>query len=70
MRQVFSSARIENAEAVAQLLRQAGIEARMVNGRGWRGAIRGNFTYRAADDARHPSVWVVHSQDHPPARAR
>lgn len=70
MRQVFSSARIENAEAVAQLLHKAGIEARVVNGRGWRGAIRGNFTYRgAAGDVRHPSVWVVRSQDHPPARA-
>ena len=56
MRQVFSSARIENAEAVAQLLHKAGIEARVVNGRGWRGAIRCPRCWRGSRRGRVPSA--------------
>lgn len=71
MRQVFSSARIENVEAVAQLLQQHDIETRITNGRGWRGAIRGNFSYRDSNQAKQerPGVWIVRSEDHPRARA-
>lgn len=69
MRQVFSSSRIENAEAVAQMLEEHGIEARVTNGRGWRGAIRGNFSYREqAQPEEQPSVWVIRSDDQPEAR--
>lgn len=69
MRQVFASQRIENVEAVAQLLRDAGIEVQIQNGRGWRGAIRGNFSYRASAEHRaKPSVWVVRSDDQTRAR--
>jgi hypothetical protein len=69
MRQVFSSARIENVEAVADMLRGDGIEVRVVNGRSYRSAIRGNFSYRdqASSEAR-PSVWVVRSDEQPRAR--
>jgi len=68
MRQVFTSARLENVEHVAKLLEDAGIEVRISNGRSYKGAIRGDFTYR--DDARGqmPSVWIVQSEDQPRAR--
>lgn len=70
MRQVFTSPRLENAERVAQLLREAGIEVRLQHGRSYRGGLRGNFSYR--DHARtdpQPVVWVVKSEDQPKARA-
>lgn len=69
MRQVFTSPRIENVEAVAQLLREGGVEVRVSNGRGWRGKIRGNFSYRdQATRAAQPEVWVLRSEDYPRAR--
>lgn len=69
MRQVFSSPRIENVEGVAQLLRDAGIEVRVSNGRSYRSAIRGNFSYRDnADSGPRPAVWIIHSDDQPRAR--
>lgn len=70
MRQVFSSPRIENVEGVAQYLQEAGIEVRITNGRGWKGAIRGNFSYREGErKGPSPAVWVVRSEDSPRARA-
>jgi hypothetical protein len=69
MRQVFSSPRLENVERVAQLLRDAGIQARITHGRSYRGGLRGNFSYR--DHTRTdpvPAVWVVESEDQPRAR--
>lgn len=69
MRQVFSSRRIENVEAVAHLLEEAGIQTHIQNGRGWRGAIRGNFSYSAgAQQPPAPSVWVVRSDQQAQAR--
>ena len=69
MRQVFSSARIENAEAVARLLTDEGIEVRLENGRSFRNTIRGNFSYREhTSPANRASVWVVRSDDQPRAR--
>ncbi len=70
MRQVFTSPRLENAERVVQLLSDAGIEVKLQHGRSYRGALRGDFTYR--DQARsepQPTVWVVKSEDQPLARA-
>lgn len=69
MRQVFSSARIENVQAVAKLLTDEGIEIRIDNGQHYRRSIRGNFSYR--DGASNPpraSVWVLRSDDQPRAR--
>ncbi|WP_132999133.1 putative signal transducing protein [Luteimonas arsenica] len=69
MRQLFSSPRIENVEAVARMLEEAGIEIRISNGRSYRGAIRGNFSYR--DDgggAPRPAVWVIRADQQPEAR--
>lgn len=69
MQQVFSSARIENAEAVAKLLADEGIEVRLENAGGFRNRIRGNFSYREhAQAAPRATVWVVRSDDKPRAR--
>lgn len=69
MRQVFSSARLENVEAVAKLLADDGIEVRIENGRTFRSAIRGNFSYRdGGGGGAKPAVWVVRSDDQPRAR--
>ena len=67
MRQVFSSQRLENVEAVAALLRDAGIEVRVTNGRSYKGAMRSRASY-ADQSAPKPAVWVVHSEDHSRAR--
>ena len=69
MRQVFSSPRLENVERVAQLLRDAGIEVRITNGRSYKGRIQANFSYR--DNARTdpiPAIWIVKSEDQPQGR--
>lgn len=68
MRQVFTSARLENVERVARFLEDAGIEVRITNGRSYKGAIHGNFTYRD-DDKKKPAVWIIRSEDQPVARA-
>lgn len=71
MRQVFTSPRIENVEGVARLLEDAGIETRITNGRSFRGAIRGNFSYRDSEREKkgpQPAVWIVKSEDQPRAR--
>ena len=67
MRQVFSSLRLENVESVAQLLRDAGIEVRITNGRSYKGAMRSRASY-SDQNAPKPAVWVVHSEDHIRAR--
>lgn len=70
MRQVFTSARLENVETVAQMLRDDGIEVRITNGRSYKGAIRRNFSYReGANEGGQPAVWIVKSEDQPRARA-
>jgi len=69
VRQVFSSARLENVEAVAKLLADEGIEVRIENGRTFRSSIRGNFSYRDGEGGgAKPAVWVVRSDDQPRAR--
>lgn len=69
MRKVFSSQRLENVEAVAELLRAEGIAVKIVNGRSYRGRRRGGFSYdsrRIPEDL--PSVWIVYSEDQPRGR--
>jgi hypothetical protein len=69
MRQVFTSPRLENVEGVAKLLRDNEIEVKITNGRTFRGAIRGNFSYREPPESnKQPAVWVVRSEDQPKAR--
>jgi hypothetical protein len=69
MRQVFTSPRLENVERVAELLKEHGVDARITNGRSYRGNRRGNFSYRdTAREGPQPAVWVVRSEDQPKAR--
>lgn len=69
MRQVFTSPRLENVERVAELLKEHGVDARITNGRSYRGNRRGNFSYRdTAKEGPQPAVWVVRSEDQPKAR--
>ncbi len=69
MRQVFTSPRLENVEGVAKLLRDNDIDIKITNGRTFRGAIRGNFSYREPPESnKQPAVWVVRSDDQPKAR--
>ena len=68
MRQVFSSARIENVQAVAKLLADEGIEVRVEDGQRYRRSIRGGFSYREGGPTGRASVWVVRSDDQTRAR--
>lgn len=67
MRFVYSSARLETAEGVAELLRQNGIETLMRNGRGYKGGRRSHFSYRD-QPSNTPEVWVVNNDDQVRAR--
>lgn len=69
MRQVFSSARLENVEGIAKMLEEHGIEVRITHGRSYKGGWGGRRTYR--DEERSgplPAVWVIKSEDQPLAR--
>jgi len=68
MRQVFSSPRLENVERVAALLRDAGIEVQVLNGRSYKGNRRSNFSYREDAGGPKPAVWVTRSDEQPRAR--
>lgn len=68
MRQVFSSPRLENVERVAALLRDAGIEVQILNGRSYKGNRRSNFSYREDAGGPKPAVWVTRSDEQPRAR--
>ncbi len=69
MRKIFSSQRVETAEGVATLLRDAGIEVRVSNGRSYQSRRSGQFSYLEQGNAQaHPTVWIVHANDQ--ARAR
>lgn len=69
MRQVFTSPRLENVEAVAELLRAEGIEVRITEGRSYRGNRRSSFSYREREDAGpQPAVWIVRAEDQPRGR--
>jgi len=69
MRKIFSSQRVENAEGVAQILREAGIEVRITNGRSYHSRRRSQFSYTDKhDDGKLPTVWVVRADDQPRAR--
>ncbi|MBV6689047.1 DUF2007 domain-containing protein [Xanthomonas euvesicatoria pv. physalidis] len=69
MRKIFSSQRIETAEGVANLLRDAGIEIRISNGRSYQSKRGGQFSYLEQSNAQaQPTVWIVHTNDQPRAR--
>ncbi|PNS09725.1 DUF2007 domain-containing protein [Solilutibacter silvestris] len=70
MRQVFTSRRLENAEGVAKMLEDAGIEVRILNGRSYKGTHRHAFSYRENPRGQtpQPEVWVVRTDQLPQAR--
>jgi len=69
MRQIFNSQRVETVEGVAQLLRDAGIEVRITNGRSYHSKRGSQFSYLDTSKATtHPTLWVVHANDQPRAR--
>lgn len=70
MRQIFSSARLETVEGVAELLNQNGIQTRITNGRSYKGNRRGQFSYteQNRETRSNPTVWVVFPDDQPKAR--
>ena len=70
MRQVFTSVRLENVEAVEKLLNEAGIQTKINGGRTWKGNSRREFSYsnKNHDPSQQPSVWVVRPDDFKKAR--
>ena len=70
MRQVFSSGRLENVEGVAQLLRDAGIEIKVIGARGYRQVSRREFSYVGSqrENSEQPAVMVINSDDYKRAR--
>ena len=69
MRKVFSSIRLETVESVAELLRDAGIEVRITDGRSYRGNRRSQFSYReSAQSGTPPAVWILNAEDQPRGR--
>lgn len=69
MRKVFTSPRLENVEAVAALLQDAGIQVKISEARSYRGKRRSSFSYRESEDAGpQPAVWIIHAEDQPRGR--
>ena len=69
MREVYRSLRIEQVEGAATLLREAGIEYSILNGRSYKGGRRRHFSYRDAPDSDKATVlYVTHNSDLPEAR--
>ena len=70
MRQIYSSARVENVERVVALLAEAGIETSVTNRRAYAGHDYKGPSYTARPDpSTWPQVWVVKAEDQPRARA-
>ena len=69
MRQLFTSPRLENVEAVAKLLNEAGIETWISESRSYKGNRRGNFSYQDSTRNAQPGVWIVKAEDLTRARA-
>lgn len=67
MRQIFSSKRLENVEALAQVLSDAGIQTHISDARSYKGGLRGNFSY-VRDEGTKSALWVVHAEDQTRAR--
>jgi hypothetical protein len=70
MRQMFTSPRLENVEAVARLFNEAGIETKITEGRTYKGYSRRQFSYtdKNPDNGQQPAVWVLRAEDYKKAR--
>jgi hypothetical protein len=70
MRQLFTSPRLENVEAVAKLLADAGIEHKVSGGRSYKAYSRRQFSYseKQKNDDEQAAVWIIKSDDYKRAR--
>lgn len=69
MRELYRSLRIEQVEGAATLLREAGIEVSILNGRSYKGGRRHRFSFRDSPDSDKAAVlYVTHNGDLPEAR--
>ena len=71
MRQIYSSARLENVEGVAKLLADAGIAHKVSDGRSYKKVSRRQFSFvpaRESQQGPQPAVWVLESDDYKRAR--
>lgn len=70
MRQLFTSPRLENVEAVARMLNEAGIETWISEARSYKGKRRRIFSYKESElGGTQPGVWIVKADDVTRARA-
>ena len=70
MRQLFTSPRLENVEAVAKLLTNADIEHKVSGGRSYKAYSRRQFSYSEMQkaDSEQAAVWIIKSDDYKRAR--
>jgi hypothetical protein len=71
MRQVFTSPRLENVEAVAKILNDAGIETRLTDAQTWNRATKRDYSYSdrsGGSGYKWPAVWVVRGAEYGEAR--
>lgn len=71
MRQMFTSARLENVERVDALFQQAGIATKVIGGRSYKGHSRRGFSYNDSSTVSSespPQLWVLHADDYRRAR--
>lgn len=69
MREVYRSLRVEQVEGASTLLKEAGIETSIQNGRSYKGGRRRNFSFRETpDSAKSAVLYVTHNGDLPEAR--
>jgi len=69
VRQIYTSARVENVDRVVALLAEAGIETSVTNRRAWaRHDFKGPSYASRPDPSTWPQVWVVKAEDQPRAR--
>ena len=66
MRQLFTSPRLENVEAVAQLLTDAGIEHKVSGGRSYKAYSRRqhSYTQKSSGTDEHAAIWIIKSDDY------
>lgn len=70
MRQLFTSPRLENVEAVAQLLTDAGIEHKISGGRSYKAYSRRQHSYtkKSSGTDEQAAIWIIKSDDYKRAR--
>lgn len=71
MRMMFTSPRLENVEAVQAMLRDAGIETKIVGGRSYKAFSRRGFSYNSKApyaDEPQAQLWVIRADHYRKAR--